>query len=135
MLCKCNVLSICLFLDRPFGWETIESNAVGCNSIEEVQDSCGWVSIEEIGLSKSFDIYPNPSSGEIHLRYMISDMRYSIFELYSIQGIKVRTLLEQVQQTGEHVLTFDISDLPAGMYFVRMQMGKQVETAKFVLLR
>ena len=93
---------------------------------------------------QAISVYPNPSLGVIHLRYSISDInvipsgaegRYSIFEVFSIQGIKVRTLMDQVQPPGEYELSFDISDLPDGMYFVRMQMGGQVETAKIILIK
>jgi hypothetical protein len=77
-------------------------------------------------------LFPNPSSGALCLRYSIFDIRYPIFELYSIQGIKVRTLLTEIQQPGEYELKFDISDLPNGIYFVSLQFGEQLETVKLI---
>ena len=80
--------------------------------------------------SSDVKIYPNPSSGTIHLRYSLLAPRTSLLEVYSIQGIKLRTLLSEVQQPGEYELTFDISSLPAGIYFVNIQIGRQVEAIK-----
>jgi hypothetical protein len=78
------------------------------------------------------ELYPNPSKGSLNLRYMKHETRNTKFELYSLQGIKVRTLLSKVQQAGEYELTFDISDLPDGMYFVRLQIGERVEMVKII---
>jgi hypothetical protein len=80
-------------------------------------------------------VSPNPSSGVIHLRYSISDIRYLIFEVYSADGVKVKTLFTGKQAAGKHTMNADLSDMPDGLYFIRLQAGKEVETAKLVLIK
>ncbi|MCK5339224.1 MAG: T9SS type A sorting domain-containing protein, partial [Bacteroidales bacterium] len=89
---------------------------------------------EEMFLEGSLSIFPNPCSGATHLRYSILDTRYSIFELYSISGVLLKTLNTGVQQSGEHELEFDVSDLPGGLYFIRMQSGDSYAISKLVVI-
>ena len=139
-LSSCSIENICEYIFNPENIYIIENNAEGCDNRSEVLEECETVTIEELADSPDMFIYPNPSSGEIHLRYSISDpstslgtgSRYAIFEVFSIQGIKVRTLLSAVRQPGEYEMSFDISELPDGMYFVRMQLGRRVEMVKVV---
>jgi len=47
----------------------------------------------------------------------------------------VKTLFSGKLKAGQHEMEFDLSDLPDGLYFIRLQAGKQIETAKIVLLK
>jgi hypothetical protein len=96
-----------------------------------------FVGISEIPSTKetSISAYPNPSSGALHLRYSILDTRYLIFEVYSADGVKVKTLFSGKQVAGEHTMNADLSDLPDGLYFIRLKAGKNVETAKVILIK
>ncbi len=86
-------------------------------------------------------VYPNPCSGALHLRYSIPvlsgvegrETRNLKLEMYSADGVMVKLLMDGMQQPGESVLEFDVSDLPDGMYFIRLQAGTQMETAKIIL--
>jgi hypothetical protein len=52
--------------------------------------------------------------------------------LYSLEGVEVRTLLNEVQEPEECEVTFDISELPDGMYFLVMQTGEERYVEKIV---
>jgi len=80
-------------------------------------------------------VSPNPSSGALYLRYLIADNGYLIAEVYSVNGVKVKTLMRGYQQPGDHEQSVDISDLPNGIYFIRLQAGEMVETAKVILMK
>ena len=54
--------------------------------------------------------------------------------VYDMHGMKIRKLVDEIQPAGEYSIHFDGSDLPAGIYFVWLQVGNQVETAKVILL-
>ncbi len=47
----------------------------------------------------------------------------------------VRNLVNEKQQAGEYVVRFGGSDLPAGIYLVRLLAGEQKETVKMVVMR
>ncbi len=44
------------------------------------------------------------------------------------------TLLNEAQSPGQHTLYFDTSELPAGIYVIRLQAGEAVVTQKVVVL-
>jgi hypothetical protein len=77
-------------------------------------------------------IYPNPGSGLIHLRYSIFDTRYSKLELFSIEGVLVKSILDKTIQAGEYINKLDISDLPAGVYFLKFQSGDMQIVRKLI---
>jgi len=99
------------------------------------------VGIEDDNLSglfqhnKTLRCYPNPSSGALRLRYLIHETRDLKLEMYSADGVLVKTLESSMHQTGKYEQTFDMSDLPDGLYFIRLQAGEQIETAKIILLK
>jgi hypothetical protein len=80
-------------------------------------------------------VNPNPSSGVAHLRYLISDVQYAICEVFSINGVVVKSHSMGNQVAGEYSMDLDLSALPNGIYFIRLHAGKMVETAKIVLLK
>ena len=92
----------------------------------------GYVGVEELD-DETFQIYPNPCSGTVSLRYQISDIRYQISDLYSISGLKIRGLVNEIQKAGEHEMVVDVSDLSPGVYFIRFLSGNQIITRKLVI--
>jgi photosystem II stability/assembly factor-like uncharacterized protein len=89
----------------------------------------------EIESVSTLFVYPNPCSGALHIRYLIADIGYLIAEVYSVEGVKVKTLMQGYQQPGEHNQSFDLSDLPNGIYFIRLQTGERMETTKVILMK
>ncbi len=55
--------------------------------------------------------------------------------VYDMHGQKIRTLVNEEQAAGEYSVRFDAADLPDGIYFIRLQAGGRIETAKMILLR
>jgi len=79
-------------------------------------------------------VFPNPCSSVAHFRYSILDTRYSLIELYTIQGIKIRTLINEVQTPGEYELEFDVSGMPVGFYIFRMMSGSSYVHSKLIVI-
>ena len=55
-------------------------------------------------------------------------------KLYDLHGREVATVVDRVMPAGEHVVSFDASGLPAGIYFCRASIGKKIETVKMIKL-
>jgi hypothetical protein len=77
-------------------------------------------------------VYPNPISGAVCLRYQIKDKRYLISDLYSISGQKIRQFLNEELISGIHEIEVDMHDLPAGVYFCTLKTEEGIETVKVV---
>jgi len=100
-------------------------------------DECLMIGIPPTIQDHAFDlsVSPNPSSGALHLRYSIPETRNLKLEVYSANGVRVKTLFNAVQKPGNYSMNFDIDDLPDGLYFIRLQAEKKVETAKLILIK
>ncbi len=126
-LSSCDVQSICDYLASPNGTVTIYNNAPGCNSPEEVQAACDSItSVKEIKQRNKISILPNPAKDKITISYpaLTGITNLSIF---NVSGEKV---IER--QLTDNETQIDISALPRGVYFVRVQDEKMVEVGKFL---
>jgi len=112
-LATCEVRSICEYLTAPNGTVGIDDNAIGCNSPEEVQDSCeaNAVDIDEQYIKDNLIFYPNPARQE--LRMSAGGFTIEEATIYTLTGQK--TL--KIRPKGE---TINISNLQPGMYIVEV---------------
>ena len=111
-LSTCEVQSICDYLSNPSGWIDISDNAIGCNSIEEVEEACEDFSVEEQFTEDYLSLYPNPAKQEINIS---TDDGRNVDEvcIYTITG-------QQVLHTRPVNGTIDISGLQSSMYIVEV---------------
>jgi hypothetical protein len=61
------------------------------------------------------------------------DDGYRIIELFDLYGKKVMVLVQGEKQQGKDEFSTEISKLPAGLYFVRLQTPDQVFTKKLII--
>ncbi len=88
-------------------------------------------------------MYPNPCTEAVRLRYLIHDpstslgtgSRYLIFDLYEISGRKIRELVNEEMAAGTHEMEVDVSDLPAGIYILKIHTGSDIMSRKLVVVR
>jgi hypothetical protein len=72
----------------------------------------------------SFSVTPNPGSGEYLLSTGMQDYNATLF---NVTGSKV---WERKMQSGNTKI--DITELPAGLYFLQLQDGKEMKTVRVV---
>ncbi|HET7225331.1 MAG TPA: FlgD immunoglobulin-like domain containing protein, partial [Candidatus Eisenbacteria bacterium] len=73
---------------------------------------------------------PNPSSGQVKVRLGLPDDRVATVSLYNVAGQRVRRLVNGALHAGAQDLLWDGRDdagrpLPSGVYFVRLQAGRE----------
>jgi hypothetical protein len=68
---------------------------------------------------------PNPSKGGALVT----------LKIYNVLGSEVKILIDEEKEAGYHLVEFDASDLPSGVYFYQLRAGSFVETKKMILLR
>jgi hypothetical protein len=79
--------------------------------------------------------YPNPFNSETVIRYSTPARSVVSLRVYSASGQEVAVLASGEQEAGLHVVTFDGTNLPSGVYFCRFTGHGAVETTRMVLLR
>jgi hypothetical protein len=110
-LSECEVLSVCEYLAAPNGEVEIYDNAVGCNSPEEVQDSCeaNAVNIDENIILDEIALYPNPAQTTITIQ--TNNKPITEIKIYNLTGQRVMS----ERPSGNQV---DVSELRDGLYVI-----------------
>ena len=79
--------------------------------------------------------YPNPFNPTTTIRYSIPVSSRVQLEIFDLLGRKVATMVDNVQQAGEHTVVFSASSLPSGIYFYRLSAGSFSQIRRMVLIK
>jgi len=79
--------------------------------------------------------HPNPFNASATVQFNLAAPKRIALEVFSLNGSRVATLAEGIFPPGEHSLIWDASDLPSGIYLVRLGTASNSQTAKVLLLR
>ena len=84
-------------------------------------------------------VTPNPIRGSGNVRFELLSKGDTRVEVYDVTGRRVRTLTDGARSSGPHVIAWDGNDdrgarLGAGIYFVRLTAGPNVQKAKVVVI-
>ncbi|MEW6510745.1 MAG: T9SS type A sorting domain-containing protein [Bacteroidota bacterium] len=79
--------------------------------------------------------YPNPFNPSTHIAYSLTARGFVTLRVFNSLGQAVATLVEGIQDAGEHEVIFDGSGLASGVYLYRLRAGDYVQTRRLVLVR
>lgn len=79
--------------------------------------------------------YPNPFNPVTTITYRMRTAGEVTIELYTIQGQRVKKLVNDFKTEGQHSFRLNGSDLASGIYILRGQLGVQTETRKITLIK
>ncbi len=134
LLSTCEIQSICEYLSAPSGTIIINNNAPGCNSPEEVEETC-FNSIKESINVSNISISPNPINNLAFLSMNINSKSSVEICFYNTTGICLKSWQFQNQPPGQKEFKLDLKDLPAGIYFCRVQIGNEMVTKKIIKVK
>ena len=81
-------------------------------------------------------VSPNPSTGNIILSYNLEKSMSVRIELFDITGKNVKTLTQTGNQyAGKYNVSYNIAELPIGVYTAVLLANDRVATAKIILLK
>jgi hypothetical protein len=80
-------------------------------------------------------VYPNPFNPSTEISYNIDIDGYMNISVYNVLGQKVDDLYTGYQSIGEHNILWNANELSSGVYYIQMNLNKQSETYKSVLLK
>ena len=112
---------------------TFVSDGVNTNKEGWIIDNIEYGTIQEvvgvnnIEKNNNFNIYPNPVDSDFTVTLKKTSTRNSELEIYNILGEKVYKSRIQNQKSE-----INISDLPGGIYFVKLISEKQIFTKKII---
>ncbi len=84
--------------------------------------------------------YPNPFNPETTIFYSIPQKGEIEIDVFNIKGQKVRTLINEQQEAGQHSVVWNGRDVAnkacsSGIYFYRLKNGSYSKTRKMILLK
>jgi len=95
------------------------------------------VANEEVVVEKYGDlkVYPNPSFGLAEVNFSIKQEDFVSFQLINQDGKVIKVLHEQNISEGEQNLSIDTSDIPFGVYFLKMKTSNFVISKKLIVVK
>ncbi|NTW24149.1 MAG: T9SS type A sorting domain-containing protein, partial [Lentimicrobium sp.] len=85
---------------------------------------------ENVINTSSFSTYPNPVSDKLNVEFTLetaSDVNYSV---YNASGMMVKSGKPALMANSNQLLTINVSDLPSGLYVVRVTAGNTQISSK-----
>ncbi|MCL2064169.1 MAG: T9SS type A sorting domain-containing protein [Candidatus Cloacimonetes bacterium] len=84
--------------------------------------------------------YPNPFNPETNIRFSLLEAGEVVIDVYNIRGQRVRRLLDEYKDRGEHNVVWNGLDetgreLGSGVYFYRMNTNDFTQTRRMLLLK
>jgi hypothetical protein len=98
-----------------------------------------FLSVEQLdNVPSSFELlqnYPNPFNPNTTIKFKLEENGFVTLNVYNVLGQKVKTLVSEDLTFGTHQLDFDASALSSGVYFYKLESGKQTSVRKMMLLK
>jgi surface protein len=79
-------------------------------------------------------IFPNPTGGQVTVRYAVPAAQEVVLRLYDTLGRQVRTLVRG-RRAGRQEVQVDVSGLPSGTYLVQLRVGSESRTQRLTIAR
>lgn len=132
--------SVC-FVNAEEGWIAADSGTILHT------DNGGIVGLSQHDVSYSklqLKTYPNPADRIMNIEYVLArsgakasriiNSEVVSLNVFDIYGQEIATLVNETQPAGEYTVRVNTSDLPAGLYLVRLHAGKESATGKILVV-
>lgn len=93
------------------------------------------VGIMEIAPQIEYNVFPNPTSNIVSVKYKLLKESEIGFSITDINGKAVMNIKPKTQGQGEYQSEISISQLPSGNYFLSIHLNNQILNNKFVILK
>jgi hypothetical protein len=112
--------------------EWIHANLFGTAMLVSTAVGDAPAQVEDFSLAQN---YPNPFNPATNIKYSVQSRSHVKLAVYDMLGHEVAVLVNEVQNAGSQLVSFDAGNLPSGMYFYKLEAGDQVFTKKMTLLK
>jgi hypothetical protein len=79
--------------------------------------------------------YPNPFNAGTTIKYSLENDASVTIQVFDLMGRRIETLINTVQNPGEHSVTWDADGYSSGTYFYSIKAGEFSETRKMTLVK
>lgn len=96
---------------------------IAANGCSAISDGFNFVGIYELSISLNASVYPNPAYENL----IIESPQKAVIEIYNIQGQLIKAI-----ETSSNKESVNVSALPNGLYYVKVNAEKGVTVKKFI---
>ena len=89
--------------------------------------------LPEIANNEEFSVYPTVTNGNLNVTYALNTKSDVDISVFSINGQKIMTLVNQYNIANSNNQSYDVSNLLNGVYVVRFSDGTNVYNRKFIV--
>jgi type IX secretion system substrate protein/fibronectin type III domain protein len=93
------------------------------------------VSVEEIADMYSLTVYPNPTSSNATISYLLPQATQITIAIYDEFGSAILKTNEQTKAAGDHVYEFNTDNLSSGMYYYSINIGAETINGQIVKIK
>ncbi|MCH8568987.1 MAG: T9SS type A sorting domain-containing protein [Balneolales bacterium] len=79
--------------------------------------------------------YPNPFNPVTNITYSLPQAQEVRIDVFNIQGQRVATLVNGMQQAGQYTISFNANNLASGIYIYKMQTPTFSQTRKMTFVK
>lgn len=79
--------------------------------------------------------FPNPFNPSTLIKYSLPLSSFVNISIYNALGEKVAELVNESKEAGEYEVSFNASDLSSGLYFYKIEAGKNSAVKKMMLMK
>jgi len=79
--------------------------------------------------------YPNPFNPTTTIEFSLPQASFVRLNVYDLLGREIAVLIDDRRRAGRYSLTFDGSNLPSGLYIVRLQTEAITFVKKMILMK
>lgn len=81
----------------------------------------------------ALDIFPNPASDAIRVRFDIKENQWIALELCDMNGKQLLAIAQKMFFAGTHDVSFSVAELPKGIYILKLRQIKGIALAKLIV--
>jgi len=92
------------------------------------------IGTDDLSDSNNFNVacYPNPAKDIIQLDYELKKNSNVLITLFDAFGIKIKDIISGNRSSGTYKESFDINNLPEGLYFIKIKTEDQAAVVPFI---
>ena len=79
--------------------------------------------------------YPNPFNPSTNIEFRVSSFGFVSLKVFDVLGREIATLVNEDLNAGPHVVRWDASGFPSGVYLYKLQAGGSTQTREMVLTK
>ncbi|ROL61258.1 T9SS C-terminal target domain-containing protein [Bacteroidetes/Chlorobi group bacterium ChocPot_Mid] len=90
---------------------------------------------EDNFMDNTVSIYPNPVNQNATLEVWVKNREYLSLKIYNALGETVASVFDGVVEPAVHLLSWDVSSLPSGIYYYQLIGTKTNQSGKFNIIK